>query len=257
MTGYLAVLTGLPDGARRRGNVEKLLDKAETSGRVTLSAFIQYLKDMSDYEAREGEALLENAGVVQVMSVHKSKGLEFPLVVLGDASHQRGGGAVDPLLGAACRVYDEAEAKFVSPFAYRRAADLAQQREEAERRRLLYVAATRAQDYLIVSGQVTCKADQPIKATGWLDWLLDAFELSEIDDVAEQQIVFEWGDALIRVPEISADPLDAPDDAFAAWGDLPPAEPPLLLRSIPPNPEAPTRVSDGDPDRRSRRGALR
>ncbi len=98
-TGYLAVLTGLPDGARRRGNVEKLLDKAETSGRVTLSAFVQYLKDMSDYEAREGEALLESAGAVRVMSVHKSKGLEFPLVLLGDGSHERRGGASDPCWG--------------------------------------------------------------------------------------------------------------------------------------------------------------
>ncbi len=241
-TGYLAVLTGLPDGARRRGNVEKLLDKAETSGRVTLSAFVQYLKDMSDYEAREGEALLESAGAVQIMSVHKSKGLEFPLVVLGDASHQRGGGAVDPVMATACRVYDEAEAKFVSPFAYRRADNLAQQREDAERRRLLYVAATRAQDYLIVSGQVTCKADTPIKSTGWLGWLLDAFGLTEIDDAEAQTIPFAWGDLLIRIPAINADLLDAPDDVFAAWSDLPPAEPPALLRPIPANIDAPTRI---------------
>ncbi len=274
-TGYLAVLTGLPDGARRRGNVEKLLDKAETSGRVTLSAFVQYLKDMSDYEAREGEALLESAGAVQVMSVHKSKGLEFPLVVLGDASHQRGGGAADPLLGAACRVYDEAEAKFVAPFAYRRAADLAQQRDDAERRRLLYVAATRAQDYLIVSGQVSIKPESSfgfekestqrredaktqresaarraptnaenvlIRSTGWISWLLDALDLTEIEDAEAQEISFEWGDALIRVPAITADPLDAPGDAFAAWDDLPPADPPPLLRPIPANIDAPTRV---------------
>ncbi len=236
-TGYLAVLTGLPDGARRRGNVEKLLDKAETSGRITLSAFVQYLKDMSDYEAREGEALLESAGAVQVMSVHKSKGLEFPLVVLGDTAHERRGGAGDLLLGAACRVYDEAEAKFVSPFAYRRAESLAQQREEAERRRLLYVAATRAQDYLIVSGQVTCKADTPIKASGWLDWLLNAFDLltsvAEIEDAEAQTIAFDWGDALVRIPEVSAELARRGRRRFRRVGDLPFAEPPPLLRPIP------------------------
>ena len=78
-----------------------------------------------------------------------------------------GGGATDLLLGAACRVYDEAEAKFVSPFAYRRADGLASMREDAERRRLFYVAATRAQDYLIVSGQVTMQSRHPDQG----DWL--------------------------------------------------------------------------------------
>ena len=76
---------------------------------------------MSDYEAREGEARLESAGAVQIMSVHKSKGLEFPLVVLGDASYARRGGSTDLLLGSACKVYDEGEAGLVSTYAYKRA----------------------------------------------------------------------------------------------------------------------------------------
>ena len=106
-TGYLAVLTGLPDGKRRRGNVEKLIDKAETSGRITLGAFTQYLRDMSENEVREGEAALESAGAVQLMTVHKSKGLEFPLVVLVDASYQRSTAAAGDLVnGLACKVYD-------------------------------------------------------------------------------------------------------------------------------------------------------
>ena len=102
-TGYLAVLTGLPDGERRRGNVEKLIEKAETSGRLTLSAFTQYLKDMSESEAREGEAVLESEGAVQLMTVHKSKGLEFPLVVLVDAGYERRGGAAIWSAGWAAR----------------------------------------------------------------------------------------------------------------------------------------------------------
>ena len=105
-TGYLAVLTGLPDGKRRRGNVEKLIDKAETSGRITLGAFTEYLKDMSENEVREGEAALESEGAVQLMTVHKSKGLEFPLVVLVDASYERRGGGGDLVNGLACKVYD-------------------------------------------------------------------------------------------------------------------------------------------------------
>ena len=58
-TNYLAILTGLPDGDRRRGNVEKLLQLAEDSGKITLGKFSQYLADLSMREAREGEAHLE------------------------------------------------------------------------------------------------------------------------------------------------------------------------------------------------------
>src|SRR5690606_35474578 len=83
-TGYLATLTGLPDGARRRGNVEKLLAKAENSGKITLGAFEQYLSDLSAREVREGEAQMEPGNQVTLMTVHASKGLEFPVVVLVD-----------------------------------------------------------------------------------------------------------------------------------------------------------------------------
>jgi hypothetical protein len=58
-TGYLATLTGLPDGARRRGNVEKLLDKAQTTGKITLGEFSRYLRDLSAREVREGEARVD------------------------------------------------------------------------------------------------------------------------------------------------------------------------------------------------------
>ncbi len=204
-TGYLAVLTGLPDGKRRRGNVEKLIEKAETSGRLTLSAFTQYLKDMSESEAREGEAVLESDGAVQLMTVHKSKGLEFPLVVLVDASYERRGGGGDLVSGQGCKVYDPAQDALVSTFAHRRAERLAQLREEAERRRLLYVAATRAQDYLLVSGQVTCKADKPVAAKGWLRWLLGALELNDLEPGASQLIAYDWGDARIDFPQPTDD----------------------------------------------------
>ena len=78
-TGYLATLTGLPDGARRRGNVEKLLAKAENSGKITLGAFEQYLSDLSAREVREGEAVMDVTGAVTLMTVHASKGLEYPV----------------------------------------------------------------------------------------------------------------------------------------------------------------------------------
>ncbi|MFP4324163.1 MAG: UvrD-helicase domain-containing protein, partial [Anaerolineales bacterium] len=155
-TAYDAILSGLPDGDRRRGNLDKLLEKARASGRVVLGAFMRYIEDLTAIEPREGEAPLAESGAVQLLSIHKSKGLEFPLVIIADAARRPRNAAkaalgLDPDYGAACRVPvpddDPAE-----PFIYWAAEQAAARREAAERARLLYVAGTRAADYLVISG---------------------------------------------------------------------------------------------------------
>ncbi len=251
-TGFLAALTGLPDGARRRANVEKLVDKAESSGRITLGAFSQYIADLSAREAREGEALLETEGAVRLMTVHTSKGLEFPVVILADAGWQRGR-AAKPLLtldresGLACRVYDGGSGDLADTFGCRRADHLQRLREDAERRRLLYVAATRAQDYLLVSGLVKDE-----KAAGWLAWLLDALDAG--DELARAgaagiTVARPWGAYRLRVASAppAADLLTGGAPARCAWDEagvraaapLPgPAQAPPLLAAIPAAPAA-------------------
>lgn len=234
-TGYLAVLTGLPDGARRRGNVEKLIDKARTAGALTLGAFYAYLDDLSTREAREGEAALDASDAVKLMTVHASKGLEFPIVVLVDAAYQaRGGGSAPTLLrdasvGLACTINDELGNK-IKPFAYAYAEALEKQRSTAERRRLLYVAATRAADHLIVSGAVSRDKNGVLKATGWLDWLIDALDLRDLETGEAFTIPYPWGEALIRQPETVASANDAADDDDIDW-ELTPRDlisPPLI-----------------------------
>lgn len=183
-TGYLAVLTGLPDGARRRGNVEKLLEKAQSTGKTTLGEFSQYLFDLSTREAHEGEAPVDVAGAVSVMTVHASKGLEYPVIVLADASWERGRSDRELVMldgegGLACKVYHPDEDKMTNPFCYHHARRLHHLRDDAERLRLLYVAMTRAQDYLLISGQANANADGDWISRGWLDKLLDGFGLRE------------------------------------------------------------------------------
>jgi ATP-dependent helicase/nuclease subunit A len=247
-TGYLAMLTGLPDGARRRGNVEKLLEKARTSGQTSLGRFSQYLADLTERETREGEALLEADDAIKLMTVHKSKGLEFPLVVLVDVSRDLGGdrdsaALINSDIGLACRVYDMDERKFVASFAYRRAALLAKLRDEAERKRLLYVAATRAQDCLIISGQIGFNKDGELSASGWLKWLAQVFNLANIPLQDGIDLEYAWGRARLHMPPPpDASAYSRRDDAPIAW-DISPdlaAIPPL----IPPPPaerDAPAR----------------
>ena len=124
-TGYLAILSALPDGPRRRGNVEKLLQLADDSGKITLGKFSRYLNDMSAREIREGEVLTQAGNAVKLMTVHASKGLEFPLVILADSSWTRTSGAVptvlkDPEFGLSCQVFDVESNKYISAFAHRR-----------------------------------------------------------------------------------------------------------------------------------------
>ena len=205
LTNYQAILTGLPDGVRRRGNIEKLLGLAEDSGKITLGKFSQYLADLSAREAREGEVPLEPGNAVRLMTVHASKGLEFPLVVLADASWERGtGGAptlqVDPQFGLSCSVYSAESNKYENGFAHRRNLKLQALKEAAERKRLLYVAATRAQDNLLISGAVKLKKDGALNARGWLNLLLPALGISDAPCEPDERRQFAGYPLRIRMP---------------------------------------------------------
>ncbi len=229
-TGYLAVLTGLPDGARRRGNVEKLVEMARTGGKLTLGEFSQHLVDLSAMEAREGEVSLDASGAVTLMTIHKSKGLEFPVVFLVDCQREATGfGRLlihDADLGLACKVYDPAKDTNVTPFAHRRAERLRAAREDAESRRLLYVAATRAQDRLIFTGSAARK-DGIWKTTGWLAQVLDAFDLREGAAGTHPR---EWGEVVLSVIPADSAPERGGAPRAPEWQppDAEPVMPPLL-----------------------------
>jgi ATP-dependent helicase/nuclease subunit A len=157
-TGYLAMLTGLRGGTRLRRNVEKLIDIAQDNNRLTLSAFIRYVDDLSDAEVREGEAPQDATGAVRLMSIHASKGLESPLVIVADVSNTgRRGGMNDVVMwdeewGFSCQVANPLDEEPFKSEPYKASKDFQTAREETESWRLLYVAATRAQDYLVFSG---------------------------------------------------------------------------------------------------------
>lgn len=164
-TGYLATISALEDGERRRANVAKLLAAARLAGARGLRAFSEYLDMLLRVEAREGDAPLESHGAVRLMTVHRSKGLEFPIVALPDL-----GRAPPPLrerwlarraYGLALQVRDPADEQR-RPTAFLLARHTERQLERAERERLLYVALTRARDYLILSGAARSKSDD-----GW------------------------------------------------------------------------------------------
>jgi ATP-dependent helicase/nuclease subunit A len=167
-TGYRA---GLIQAGESRGarNVSKLLADAHVSGIVSVGEFLEYVKGLRDSGTREGEARATAEGAVQIMSVHAAKGLEFPVVVIGDITYGRGGAAdvlIDPELGVLLSVKDEDDEL---PAAYRLGKLRAVDQEDAESDRLLYVAATRAREKLILSGCTGLRQSGTLGSQGgWL-----------------------------------------------------------------------------------------
>jgi ATP-dependent helicase/nuclease subunit A len=245
-TNYRAILRLVGGGERLVRNVDKLLADAHRSQLVGIGDFLEYVQTLRDVGAREGEAPVEAGGAVQLMTVHKAKGLEFPLVVIADAAHSGGGWSgpvyVAPDLGV---VLDLTEAipgskTNAHPAAYRLAAWHDALLDEAEERRLLYVAATRAREKLIVSGHVKiswAKADPGrLSLGGWLSWLGEVIGLDEVRlsavPTAPQVLDLPWGSAPLTcvlhplqegtaaIEEISADLETTAIQADLVPGDL-------------------------------------
>jgi ATP-dependent exoDNAse (exonuclease V) beta subunit len=164
--------------------VEKLLADAHASGLVSVREFLEYIDALRDVGARESEAPTEAGSAVQLMTVHKAKGLEFPVVVIADAAHRGHWGAptilLDERLGVTLKLRDDDDHY---PAAYRLAKLRDDERDEAENRRLLYVAATRAEEKLLVSGHTKILKGGRLSLRGWLKLLgpqvgLDGVELA-------------------------------------------------------------------------------
>lgn len=206
-TGYGHYVAAMPAGSRRTANLNMLLEKAaayEKTSYKGLFHFVRYIDELQKYDVDFGEADMvgENEDVVRIMSIHKSKGLEFPIVIVSgmgknfNKQDTRSKMVLHPELGIGLD-YMDGKKRIKSPTIAKKAIakqiDLENLGEEL---RVLYVALTRAKEKLILTGtlkdaaeklefyrqqaNLSKAADRPLSyltregASGYLDWILPA-----------------------------------------------------------------------------------
>jgi len=154
-TGYDAVLLAEFLGERKLANLRKLVDQARGFDRSGIFSLSDFITQLAEFVARQPDEPLaathpEASDVVRLMTIHQSKGLEFPVVVVPDldraARASSASVAFTPPLGPMV--------KSSGPSGFRLHAAMEREEDRAEMIRLLYVATTRAADYLILSSGV-------------------------------------------------------------------------------------------------------
>ena len=205
--GYLSYVTALPMGSRRRANVEMLFTKASDFEKTSyhgLFHFIRYMEQLEKYDVDYGEAELldENADVVRIMSIHKSKGLEFPVTFVSGLSKRFNMQDVNSALIADVDMgigtdYVDPQRRIRNK-TLRRRIIARKMREDnlAEELRVLYVALTRPKEKLIMTAslqdaagkwerQKTLASDRLyyhefIESANYLDFLLPMVEKASV-----------------------------------------------------------------------------
>lgn len=201
-TGYYEYAGAIPAGTQRQANLRALVDKAiqfQSAQMKGLFSFIHYIEAIKKRKVSMGQVKLlgENDDVVRIMTIHKSKGLEFPMVLVGglgkkfnrDQATNRVSFHKD--LGLGMRFIDEENACYKKTIMQTAIEQKKYKESMAEEIRILYVAFTRAMDKLVLLGSLhnldeslqsyEGKENQDlISARSYLDMLIPALPLSKI-----------------------------------------------------------------------------
>lgn len=176
-------------GGRLWRNVDKLIEDARSSKQVSVRSFLEMLETLNDAGAREGEAPAEAEGSVVLMTIHKSKGLEYPLVVLADAGRTRRGSSENVYLFNELGVTFKLEQ---APILYKMAKELDRDQESCEDLRLLYVALTRARSKLLISTHCKMNEKGEIKLDQWAKDLVETVGVQSPDLLQAEGKPFEF-----------------------------------------------------------------
>lgn len=170
------VLALQDNGEEQLANLRKLFQMARdftVQKKGSVPDFTLRLRQLAEEKDRESAATAATEGAVQLMTVHKAKGLEFPVVAvpfLDTTTPNDTSQAVwHPSLGLGISVRNDGGDLVAAPL-LRTIKDTNKEKNREEKARLLYVAMTRARDRLILTGCLKATANKS-KAIHWLNWL--------------------------------------------------------------------------------------
>lgn len=213
-TGFLDYVGGMPAGKKRQANLHALYQRAEEyehNGFKGLFAFVQFVKRLQNRDDDLAEATADvDPNSVTVKTIHGSKGLEYPVVILMDATHGfnrmdlMNSFILDDNLGLGIQYFDAKRHEKIPTLQYLAINNLAEKRMLAEEMRKLYVALTRAKQKLIITG--IAKSDKKHSAE---DAMLESWDkASQSDELvlneslrSDAKNFMDWiGTALARHP---------------------------------------------------------
>lgn len=220
-TGFFDYVGGLPGGQQRQANLRALYDRArqyEATSFRGLYRFLRFIERMQDNGGDLGTArsLGEQEDVVRIMSIHKSKGLEFPVVFVAALGKRfnmmdlNGSFLMHKQLGFGPKYVDTALRVSYPTLPLLAIRKRMRMEMLAEELRVLYVALTRPKEKLFLLGTMS-SMDKQVQKWGTLtshpDWVLPDYEL------AKAKCFLDWlGPALIRHPQA---------DTLRSWGGVP------------------------------------
>ena len=233
---YMTVVAANFDGAQRLANVERLFTLAarfESSGTHLIRDFVRYVEEFEAIGSRESEGQIDQAAdAVRLMTIHQAKGLEFPVVIIPDLQRLSrvttdNWFLLDRHNGLTLKVPD-GRGNLVAGCTFSTFEQRHGWREQFESMRLLYVAASRAEDRLILSGVTEEIATLGTKSDSWLKWIWQALELGDrrqsgvvqLDDDVELQLTLNLVDepTEIEAPvEVSQTNLHSADSLALAF----------------------------------------
>ncbi len=203
-TGLYQVLLSQFGGVQKCFNIKKVINIAkefEAKDAFILDEFIRFVDEQIEVEVSESEAQIqvEEGDVVKLMTIHKAKGLEFPVVTLADMgrypNYNRPPFLFDKEVGIGFKGGDP-NRPIKYGYTYSKIIEKEDSKEQAESTRLLYVALTRARDHLIMAGPLGKPSDDIIKGRTWMEWIAS---VGSIKTPQEEEEIIRCGDVDLRV----------------------------------------------------------
>lgn len=230
-------LLALPDGHQRSRNLWRFIHLAEENSMLPIKEFLISLDDMRNLNIKVADAPLDSRQAVKLMTIHASKGLEFPAVILPvlNTSEEKGNRLIfHREFGLA---FDTTRNREEKPGSYRIARYLDKDMQIAEKKRLFYVAMTRARDYLAFFAESEARDYQSFR-----HWLWDFIPVHDYDFHSDKIVQLPSGSYMLKfvnqtklesMPSKNSGERDSKKDQALGFSQLDLLEPIIRQQSLP------------------------